>query len=113
MKAYLINPFAQTITEVDYSGDYNEIYQLINCDTFTCVELNEYGDTVFIDDEGLISGKPQEFFVLRDYPQPLAGMGLVLGTDQEGESKSPFATLEAVRNWVTFMPAFMVRAIYS
>jgi len=35
MKAYLIDPFTKTISMVEYSGDYNEIYKLIECDTFT------------------------------------------------------------------------------
>ena len=66
MKAYLIDPFTKTISMVEYSGDYNEIYKLIECDTFTCADFNEFGDTVFVDDEGLINGKDQEFFLIGD-----------------------------------------------
>lgn len=115
MKAYLIDPFVPAITEVEYSGDYNQIYKLIDCDLFTCVDIDtgDASDTLFVDDEGLISGKPQEFFMIGDYPTPLAGKGLVLGTDQNGESIAPSVDLEKLKNMVTFMPSFMVRAIYS
>lgn len=105
MDAYLIDPFTRTITQVEYSGDYQEIYRLIGCDTFTCADINEYGDTVFVDDEGLINGKPQEFFLVADYPQPLAGKGLVLGTDQEGESVSPSITLEQLKARIDWVPS--------
>ena len=113
MKAYLINPFAQSITEVEYSGDFNQIYQFLNCDLFTVVEINEFGDSVFVDDEGLISGKPQEFFLVSGYPQPLAGMGLVLGCNQEGESTEPSITLEQLKAQVDWIPPFMLRAYYA
>ena len=113
MKAYLINPFAQTVTEVEYSGDYNQIYQFLNCDLFTVVEINEFGDSVFIDDEGLINGKPQEFFLVNGYPQPLAGMGLVLGCNQEGESTEPSITLEQLKAQVDWIPNHLLRAFFA
>jgi len=53
MKAILINPFNQTITEVEYSGDYKEIYKLIECSTFDCVNIDD-DNTLFVDDEGLL-----------------------------------------------------------
>jgi hypothetical protein len=31
MKAILINPKLQTIKEINYSGDYKEIYKLTEC----------------------------------------------------------------------------------
>lgn len=105
MHAYLIDPFTQTITQVEYSGDYQEIYKLTDCDTFTCVGINEFGDTVFVDDEGLINGKQQEFFMIANYPDPLAGKGLVLGTDDEGDSVSPSITLEQLKAQVDWVPS--------
>lgn len=108
MKAYLIDPFTQTVSEVEYSGNYQDIYEFIDCDTFTCVDINEDGDTVFVDDEGLINGKPQEFFAIRNYPQPLAGKGLVLGTDEEGESVSPVSSIEDIRSKIEWIPSHAI-----
>ena len=59
---------------------------------------------VGIDDEGLITGKEQEFFNIthdeQGASQPLAGRGLVLGTDKEGESVAPSLTIEELRKRV-------------
>jgi len=101
MRAILIDPFQQTVTDVDYSGDYKQIYQLIEADLFTCVTFNQAGDAVFIDDEGLFKDSDeQRYFVLTDdngNSQLLAGRGLVLGLDASGESISPTVTLEQVQ----------------
>jgi hypothetical protein len=113
MKAYLVNPFEQTITEVRYSGNYQQIYSHLDCDCFTVADFNEQGDCVFVDDEGLISGKHQEFFMIDGYPTPLAGMGLILGTNQEGESTAPSITIDQARAMVQWVPAFMLRAMYA
>ena len=101
MKAYLIDPVAETVTEVDHNGDYRQIYELIQAQPFTCVGLWDEGDAVYIDDEGLLNN-PRYFFLLDGYPQPLAGRGLVLGADEEGESRSPKITLESLRKRVSF-----------
>lgn len=109
MQAYLIDPFKQTVTEVQYSGDYTEIYKLIDCDLFTTAQFNEFGDTVFVDDEGLISGKYQEFFLINGYPQPLAGKGLILGCDNQGESVEPSITLDQAKALIDFPLPFMLQ----
>ena len=50
MKAILINPHEKIITEVEYSGNYKEIYSFIDCRTFDCVRLTPHED-MYIDDE--------------------------------------------------------------
>lgn len=87
--AYLIDPAARTITPVEYDGNYKSIYELIGATTFDVVRV-ENDDCIFVDDEGLINGNGQRngFWTYGEYPQPLAGKGLVLGTDEEGESVS-------------------------
>lgn len=101
MKAFLIDPFERAITEVEYSGNYRDIYTLCQYDTFDVVTFNKHLDGVFVDDEGLF--KPdQAFFSIADYPQPLAGRGLVLGCDEEGASVAPTVTLEELEELVTF-----------
>jgi hypothetical protein len=92
MKAYLINPNDRKITEVDYTGDYTNIYTHIGADTFDVARFGE-SDCVYVDDEGLIKGPVYQFFAIHGHPQPLAGKGLVLGTDAEGESVTPSCTL--------------------
>ena len=102
MRAILIDPFTQTIEEVDYSGDYKDIYGLIQCDLFTTVYLpNTSDDTLFVDDEGLYV-ENQRFFKIDGFEQPLAGRGLMLGTDEEGESVDCMSTVEEVKAIVTW-----------
>lgn len=102
MKAYLINPFAREVTEVEYSGDFEQVYGFLGgVRAFTCVTINQEGDGVFIDDEGLFNGD-NEFFSVAGYPEPLAGFGLVLGCDREGASCAPALTFEDLRDRVKF-----------
>ena len=34
MRAVYIDPYDETVSEVDYNGDFKEIYNLIDCSTF-------------------------------------------------------------------------------
>lgn len=99
MKAYLIDPQEREIRQVDYDGDYKSIYRLLDIDTFTAVELNDKRDVVYVDDEGLLKD-PVYFFTVEGYGQPLAGKGLVLGTDGEGETVEPTLSLETLTQMV-------------
>lgn len=106
MKAILIDPFARTVEEVEYTGEYTNINEHIKAQYFDVVRINRKGDAIFVDDEGLINGNEnQQFFGWIGYANPLAGRGLVLGTDDEGESISPSIDLETVRKHVIWMNA--------
>ena len=102
MQAILINPFDKTIEEVEYSGDWKDISSLLECDIFTTVYFDNTTDSVFVDDEGLyVEG--QAFFTIGDCPQPLAGRGLILGCDDEGDSVDCKTTLEEAKAMVKFL----------
>lgn len=103
MRSFLIDPFKQEITEVEYSGDIEQIYQLTDCQTFDCARIRN-GDGIFVDDEGLYA-EDVRFFWHEDYIQPLAGKGMVIGCDMETGESAPAKTtlnelLDKVR-WVT------------
>lgn len=100
--AYLINPFDCTITEVNYTGEFTNIYEHIDCERFDVARINEHGDGLFIDDDGLYR-EEQRFFIHADYPQPLAGRALCLGTDEEGDSVAPHITIEELRSKVEWV----------
>lgn len=101
MKGYLIDPFKKTIEEVDYDGNFLSIYDFIDAPLFTCVRINSAADFVYVDDEGLL--KPNAFFQITGYPNPLAGKGLVLGSDMKGDSVDPSVDLA----WVTANVQFL------
>lgn len=91
MFGYLIDPEMGQITTVDYNGDYKEISKIIKAPSGLFCVVPLYDDDrvdVFLDDEGLYV-ENQYFWMHRNYPQPLAGFGLVLGLDSEGDSVSP------------------------
>ena len=108
-KAFLIDPYVlqvedgvltlsteSAIRELTFNGDWRTISPLISppgqtVDTFDVVYFDP--DTVYVDDNGLWGAS--HFFQI-DGMQPLAGRGLVLGTDDEGDSIAPTTTLDAL-----------------
>jgi Domain of unknown function (DUF3846) len=103
MKAILIDSVTRSVSEVEYNGDYRHIYELIDCDTFTIVRIG-HNDVIYVDDEGLLKDSPPcDYFMYRGYHQPLAGKGLVLGTNEEGDSVAPIHTLSQIKDRVEFV----------
>ena len=100
MKAILINPFDQSVSEVDYNGDYKEIYNLVNCSTFDCVRIDDTND-MYVDDEGLLKN-PNRYFKYGQ--QTLAGMGLILSHNDEGESAGTTLSSTEVFKEIEFLP---------
>ncbi len=66
------------------------------------------GDTVFVNEEGLLKG-PQYFFDIGAH-QAFAGNGVILNVDQDGNSISAVSPVEDIRASVTFMTPLEVRA---
>lgn len=87
IKGYLIDPATRTIVPAKYSGDFEHINSLIGSHTFDLVRFDG-GDGMFVDDDGLAK-MPYNFFGFRGYANPLAGKGLILGSNAEGESTAP------------------------
>ena len=104
MNAYFINPFSKKITTVDYDGDYQSISRLIDASRgyFDVVRLYGNQDAAFVDDEGLYV-EDQQFWIHRNYPQPLAGKALVLGCNDEGDSIEPQTSFETLTNDIQFI----------
>jgi len=100
MKGILINPHEETITEVEYSGNYKEIYDIINCRTFDVATIYNTQD-IYVDDEGLLIDN-QRFFSIND--RTFGGKGLLLSHDDEGETKSTNLDLQIVQDMVQWLP---------
>jgi hypothetical protein len=60
-------------------------------------------DTLYVDDEGLINGTEEFFFNPDFYPHPLAGNGLIVGTDNTGESVDVKAEVSQVAKNTDFL----------
>ena len=99
MKGILINPFDETIKEVSILGNLEDIYLLTECSTFDVVALSETDD-LYVDDEGLL--KDNRYFTI--YGKPIAGRGLIMGHDVEGNSISTNLSLQEIKDVVEWLP---------
>lgn len=104
MKAFFINPSTQNITTVDYDGDWRKINRMIDAirGSFDVVRLYKNGDAAFVDDEGLYA-EEQMFWIHKNYPTPLAGKSLLLGTDDEGDSVEPQTSFDDLKHDIHFI----------
>lgn len=84
MRAIFIDAKNRRVEEFDFTGNFRDIQRKLGVELFTTVNLRG-GDTLYVDDEGLLNGT-QDFFLCGLYPTPLAGNGLILGSDDEGET---------------------------
>lgn len=102
MRAILIDPYTQTVREVEHNGDYKQIYELIGAQTFDLVRVDRT-NAIYIDDEGLLTATDDtRYFGLKGYGQPIAGKGLMLGADQMGETIGATLTkaqVEVIVEW--------------
>jgi hypothetical protein len=97
---YLIDPAARSIAPWLYNGDWRTIAPAIHIgqSPFTIVEIGN-GDVIYVDDEGLL--KPLDwFFAVKGGHQPFAGCGLVLGSNDDGETVSASIALEELKRRV-------------
>ena len=104
MKAILIDVINKEVNEVEHDDTLSSIYKHIDCGTFDVVRIDDT-NSIYIDDEGLFV-EDQLYFKYTGTTNSvsLAGNGLVLGVDEEGETTSPTLMLEEVKKAVTFLP---------
>lgn len=104
MRAYLIDPANARISEVDFNGDYRHIYELIDAERFDVARIDDSeGDGIYVDDEFLFKNHTLFYRVDGYAGGYLAGKGLVLGSDEQGESVEPRITLDDLKRRVIFV----------
>lgn len=102
MKALLIDSKNRMVKQIEIGEDFTEISKAIGCDVFAAPHILKNNDTMYVDDEGLLKD-PQHFFLLDTYPQPIAGNGLILGCDHEGDSIDAKTSLTELADRIKFM----------
>jgi hypothetical protein len=114
MRAFMIDAEHQTITEIDFAGDYKKIQRALGCKSFTTGSrplngsLEQGFDLVLVGDDCLEeSDDPKHWFQIdadRNPPSsyPIAGRGLVIGTDPDGADCDARISLEELTTRVTF-----------
>ena len=110
MKGILINPFDTTIKEVVYTGDYREIYDLIDCRSFDVAMAKENND-LYLDDEGLLKNN-QRYFRMVELGANYGGKALILAHNDEGESTATTLTLQEVEDMVEWLPEGHIETPY-
>lgn len=107
VKGFLIDPIAMQITAIELPGQSRDnlqtMYKAIGCDLVEPVYMNRERDAVFVDEEGLLKN-PTMFFYIEGFDNPLAGRGVVVGCDSEGETISPRAV---TLDWLQANTAFV------
>lgn len=99
MQGILINPFDQTVKEVNILGNIQDIYLLTECTIFDVVRLSE-SDDMYVDDEGLLKDNRYFSWSGRNF----AGKALIMGHDDEGNSISTTYDLQEVIDRVEWLP---------
>ena len=103
MKAILIDVKTQEVKEVEHDGEIQNIYNLIDCRAFDIVRIDDVND-IFVDDEGILKDNLYFEYSGSENVFKLAGSGLILGVDDEGNSIPPTLTVEDVKGKVSFLP---------
>ena len=103
IKAIRIDTAERRFHEVELEQDDTEaICGFVGCSMFDVVRIDN-NDVIFVDDEGLLTAKGDStFFTLKSYEGILVGNGLLLGTNDEGESIDPTTTIEWLEDNVSF-----------
>lgn len=105
MKAYLIDPFAKAVSEVETDGTMASAYALMDCTYVESVRPeNEFGDLLLLDEEGK-ARNDQRFFICHLWPHDaLAGKALWIGSDGE-EFATPRTRRDVVLSNVSWLTA--------
>lgn len=95
MRAVLIDPTTQTITEVtDYIDTLQGMYDALSSPDCKVEDINSVrvGQFIYlwVDGEGYLKEPTPPLFEWRGYGQPLAGKGLILGFDEETGNNLPY-----------------------
>jgi len=91
IRAILIDPFTQSVREVNTSTGIDALYNMLDCTCITMlgVGFGRKGLDMILDDEGLLKDpKTQRYFKYQNLNQPFAGRALLTSTDKEGNTIS-------------------------
>ena len=102
VKAILIDVKNQEVKEVEHDNTLQNIYDLLVCRTFDVVRIDDV-NSIFVDDEGILKDNLYFQYSGSNGIFQLAGNGLLLGIDDEGNSISPTLTVEDVKDKVRFL----------
>jgi hypothetical protein len=101
MKVILIDAVERQVKAVEITGDLDSIYQAMGVEMIEVATRLPNGDTIFVDEEGMIKGEIKGWFDVGAH-QPFAGNGLVVGTSREGDTIACKSTVDDILNITSF-----------
>lgn len=106
MKGILIDAVNREIKEVEHNN-IGDCYQLIGCGLVEVAGYFDNEDCVYCDEEGMLKystcGLDGFEIDFGTHKNVVAGNGLVVGTDYEGETVACVSTLDDIKKVVTFV----------
>lgn len=101
MRAFKIDVIAKTVTEIDISGELKSLQEVVGGYIELAREINDT-DNLYVDEEGLLKGQLPWFEITGGH-QPFIGHGVIIGSDDEGETIGAKASLTEIQAMVTFL----------
>lgn len=109
-KGIKINSELQTLEYVTLGNDFRDIYPIIGefCTLFECPIIFENRDTVYVDEEGLYQGYTKGFIFEGFEYKKILGNGLILGSNEDGESEDVKYTIEDLQDKIAFFEVLKI-----
>lgn len=104
MRAIFIDAKARAVTEIQTTGELEDMYRLIACRTVELIQLLRDLD-LWIDEEGAINGTDHGFAFRGSRHPFFYGNGLLLSHDGDGDCVACPVTLEWAKGRVKFLAA--------
>lgn len=102
MKAILIDPTQNQVSEVECDGTWQSITAALDVELLTTVAISDT-EMLYLDDLGLLTyPNPNGYFRFLGASNIFAGKGLILGIDSFGEAISTGLTVKQVHERVEF-----------
>lgn len=104
MQVIKIDSLNEDISIIDIDDTLEDIYEQLDCDIFECPITLDNRDCLYVDEEGLFVNEYKGAFYFGDFPHPLFGNGLIIGTSIEGDNEDALSNIRTIKNKVTFIP---------
>lgn len=115
MRAILINPETQTISEIRIRKGYKAIQKAIGCENFQIPYTFDIDDDLCCDEEGLF--KPQKGGIIAEnWCIPILGKVLIVGSKSNGQTTDARGSVEYYKrifNWVSETDAETYRSKFN
>lgn len=103
MKAILIDPSTKTVMDAEWDGVHKSIAPLIGCEWYCTVRLAS-DLMLLVDDNGLLTNpNPHGYFRIGNYPQVLAGKGLLIGLQPDGSDADAPCSAAFIERYIRFI----------